>query len=97
MRSWRQRRIARLSPEQEAVEDDSSKFDWSSDDEHVLEEKAAESRALVESFETLKKTEDAIRERGRPPSFSGRTANEATGGGEAEEGGRQRRGRAIRL
>jgi hypothetical protein len=45
-----------------AAEDDSSEFDWSSNKGPDPEDKAAEQRALVESFETLKKTEDAAKE-----------------------------------
>jgi hypothetical protein len=43
--------------------DDSSEFDWSSDDGLDPEEKAAEERALVKSFETLKKAKDAANRR----------------------------------
>jgi hypothetical protein len=47
------------------AEDDDSDISWSSDDPDTPtpEEKAAEQRALVDSFETLKKTEDAANER----------------------------------
>jgi hypothetical protein len=47
-----------------AAEDDSSDIPWSSDDPDTptTEEKAAEQRALVDSFEMLKKVEDAAKE-----------------------------------
>jgi hypothetical protein len=46
--------------EASAADDDSSEFDWSSDDGLDSKEKAAEQRALVESFETLKKVVDEL-------------------------------------
>jgi ethanolamine ammonia-lyase large subunit len=42
-----------------AAEDDSSDISWSSDDPDAPEERTAEQRAFVDSFETLKKVEDA--------------------------------------
>jgi hypothetical protein len=48
-----------------AAEDDDSDISWSSNDpyEPTPEDKAAEQRALVDSFKTLKKVEDAANER----------------------------------
>jgi hypothetical protein len=48
-----------------AAEDDDSDISWSSDDPDAPtpEEKAAEQTTLVDSFETLKKTEDTASER----------------------------------
>jgi hypothetical protein len=47
-----------------AAEDDSSDISWSSDDPDgpTPEEKAAEQRVLVDSFETLEKADDATNE-----------------------------------
>jgi hypothetical protein len=48
-----------------AAEDDSFDIDWSSDDpdEPTPEERTVEQRALVDSFETLKKAEDVANEK----------------------------------
>jgi hypothetical protein len=62
-----------------AAEDDSSDFDWSSDDpsEPNPEERAAEQRALVDSFETLKKAEDSANKAPRQQMLEDASAHRA--------------------
>jgi hypothetical protein len=84
------------------TENDSSDISWFSEDPDAptLENKATEQRALVDSLETLKKTEDAANETLQRCLLEDAATHRASsaraaGGGEVVEGETQRQGQAV--
>jgi hypothetical protein len=80
------------------TENDSSDISWFSEDPDAptLENKATEQRALVDSLETLKKTEDAANETLQRCLLEDVAMHRALAAARlADEGGTQQRGRTV--